>query len=148
MRPLLNTLYEILGKDRLSYLVNILLISSVIFAVLYFLKRYGKSYGRLIFVFITLAAGVYLAMGYERPEERMHFLEYAVLGYLVFMASGVSRGKPVMLSFGMVTLIGSGDEAIQWFLPNRVGDMRDVFMNCIGGLLGIATAMSMLNNEN
>jgi hypothetical protein len=26
-----------------------------------------------------------------------------------------------------------GDELIQWLLPNRVGDMRDIYMNSLGG---------------
>ena len=43
----------------------------------------------------------------------------------------------VLSSFVLVSIIGIGDETIQRFLPNRVGDIRDVFMNSFGGLLGI-----------
>ena len=33
--------------------------------------------------------------------------------------------------------VGLVDEIIQWFLPNRYGDMRDVVMNSLGGISGL-----------
>lgn len=76
-------------------------------------------------------------MSVDVPVERVHFLEYGILGYLVFMATTDSWKRPFIYSLLLVSIIGIGDETIQWFLPSRVGDMRDVFMNSFGGLLGI-----------
>ena len=49
----------------------------------------------------------------------------------------MSRKLVYLSSFVLVSIIGIGDEIIQQLLPNRVGDIRDVFMNSFGGLLGI-----------
>jgi VanZ family protein len=45
--------------------------------------------------------------------------------------------KGIIATCCLITLIGVVDEIIQWFLPNRVGDMRDVAMNSFGGLSGL-----------
>ena len=37
---------------------------------------------------------------------------------------------------GFVCAVGAVDELIQWGLPNRVGDWRDVGFNSAAGLLG------------
>lgn len=72
----------------------------------------------------------------ERPEERLHFVEYGILGILAFKAFGKGF-KKVMIAILFVLLIGTLDEIIQFILPNRVGDIRDVIFNAIGGSLGV-----------
>jgi len=67
----------------------------------------------------------------------MHFVEYAFLGLLISRAVKVINLQGIIYTAFLVTLIGAVDEIIQWFLPNRVGDIRDVFMNSIGGLSGL-----------
>jgi len=69
--------------------------------------------------------------------ERIHFIEYAVLGLLISHAVDVRTLSGIIYTGCLITLIGAVDEIIQWFLPNRVGDMRDVFMNSVGGLSGL-----------
>lgn len=65
------------------------------------------------------------------PVERIHFIEYGVLGWLSYWAFGRK-------AFIYVVTIGIIDELIQGVLPNRFFDMRDIFMNIAGGGLGIA----------
>jgi len=43
----------------------------------------------------------------------------------------------IIISVFIIFLAGAVDEIIQYFLPNRVGDIRDVFFNFVGGLLGL-----------
>ncbi|MEK7197011.1 MAG: VanZ family protein [Thermodesulfovibrionales bacterium] len=72
----------------------------------------------------------------ERPEERVHFLEYGILGFLVSTATGTGS-RHLIRALLLIVLIGSVDEFIQLLLPNRVGDLRDVLMNATGGVLGL-----------
>jgi VanZ family protein len=56
---------------------------------------------------------------------------------LIVKAFDNTNLRTIVISSILVFIIGLVDEFIQWLLPNRVGDLRDVAMNTIGGLLGI-----------
>lgn len=64
------------------------------------------------------------------PIERIHFVEYGILGWISWRAFG--KG-----AFIYVISIGILDELIQGVLPNRVFDFRDICMNLTGGGIGI-----------
>lgn len=64
------------------------------------------------------------------PIERIHFIQYGILGWLAYWAGGKK-------AFLYVIAIGIVDEIIQGILPNRFFDIRDIFMNTIGGGIGI-----------
>jgi hypothetical protein len=138
MRPVLNFLYGALGKEVLSLGVNGLIALAIVSFSIYAYKSGFRMYPRLALIFLIMLAGGVVAMGLDIPEERVHFLEYGVLGYLVLKATVDSWMIPFLFSFILVSIMGGGDELIQWLLPDRVGDMRDVFMNSFGGLLGIS----------
>ena len=79
----------------------------------------------------------YFSLSLDVWVERIHFIEYAVLGLLISRAVNVRTLHGIISTCCLITLIGVVDEIIQWFLPNRVGDIRDVTMNSFGGLSGI-----------
>ena len=75
--------------------------------------------------------------------ERVHFVEYgliAVLFYRVWRTAGDLSAIVLPLLCGFV--VGTLDEWLQWFIPYRVGEMHDVFLNLTalvcGVLFGIA----------
>ena len=74
------------------------------------------------------------------PIERVHMIEYALLGYLVlrdnFKKPQINR--KFFLCLLVLIVVGVIDEAIQWFLPYRVFDLRDIIMNTVSSLGGIA----------
>lgn len=102
-------------------------------------------------------AGFYLLLisRFELPEERLHFLEYGVVGGLVYLAllerqrnrhQDPSRASPAPGGIGpalaavvITGLAGWLDEGIQEILPNRFYDLRDVAMNAAGGALAVAS---------
>ena len=59
------------------------------------------------------------------PEERLHFLEYGLLGFFLPLALRDRRGA-MGASAVLVLAAGVVDELIQWALPGRVGELRDV----------------------
>jgi len=104
----------------------------------------------------AIAAGyVILLSRFKLPEERLHFLEYGIVGGLVFAAlferqknkgdtSGGTSGRrgPLWPAVGAFLITGAAgwvDEGIQEILPNRFYDLRDVAMNAAGGALAIAS---------
>ncbi len=64
--------------------------------------------------------------------ERLHFIVFGLFGYLSLRSWGSQ--KAIALCF----LAGLLDEILQWWLPDRVGDWRDVGFNwfaCLAGSL-------------
>ena len=66
--------------------------------------------------------------------ERVHFIQYGLLGLLVSRAYIISSFKMLLASCLFLMTVGLVDEIIQWYLPNRYGDIRDVMMNSLGGV--------------
>lgn len=75
--------------------------------------------------------------------ERVHFIEYGVLTFLFYRAWRSNADisvvvLPVLAAFLVATL----DEWFQWFVPNRVGEVRDLVLNLVaiacGALASIA----------
>lgn len=75
------------------------------------------------------------------PEERTHLIEYAVVAAFMYRAlverrrNGRTVPAPDALAVLGTTLLGLLDEGIQWLLPNRVFDVRDVFFNFLAGVM-------------
>ena len=92
----------------------------------------------LIFVVIW-SIGLVLTWQIEIPEERIHILEYAVLGW--FSVKDLNRkSKKVRASFlacVYCVIVGILDELFQAILPYRFFDWRDVIFNGAGGGWGI-----------
>ena len=116
---------------------------SLVLSISFFLMLsgwvYNKNYKAKQFLLIIspLLLLTYLSLSLDVWVERIHFIEYAVLGLLISRAVNVRTLHGIIYTGCLITLIGAVDEIIQWFLPNRVGDMRDVFMNSVGGLSGL-----------
>lgn len=140
MRPVLNYLIENFGKSNLSILVNTVLVSTLLLSI-FTLKKTFKFEAYKIGLAVTLfIVGLSIMLVYDRPEERLHFVEYGLLGYMIYFVLLKEISMPSIATIFLVSLIGMGDETIQHFLPNRVGDLRDIFMNSVGGLLGVLVA--------
>ena len=132
----ISTLRGFISKELLNLLSLVVTIS---FFLLLTLWIYNKKYKAKQFILIIspLLLLTYLSISLDVWVERIHFVEYAVLGLLISRAVNVRTLHGIIYTGCLVTLIGGVDEIIQWFLPNRVGDMRDVFMNSVGGLSGL-----------
>jgi hypothetical protein len=71
--------------------------------------------------------------------ERVHFIEYGVLAYL-FYAAWRPLGDPgsFILPVLAAAIVGTLDEWLQWFVPIRVGEVRDVVLNFVAIACGLA----------
>ena len=73
--------------------------------------------------------------------ERLHFLEYGIVTTLFYFAWR-RRGDITALLFPVFAalLTGLADEVFQWFVPSRVGEMRDVLLNTVAVVCGLLIA--------
>ena len=80
--------------------------------------------------FIVVAYFV-LTINIKYPEEKLHFIEYGCLAFLVFQAISVDVKNQwaYVYAFLFCGIIGWGDEGIQGLLPNRYYELKDIFLN-------------------
>lgn len=96
------------------------------------------------YAWLAAVAGLYVYFTLERweaPEEAVHFLEYGLLGYFLFRALGLGiRDKSIYpVGFLLGSLVGLFDEILQWAMPGRYWDIRDVALNALSsGLIQVA----------
>ena len=89
---------------------------------------------------IIFLAGLFSSFYLRLPEERIHLVQFGLLGMLACPSlkgrednGWIWLWKPLLFVF----LVGLSDEVLQWFLPDRVFDLRDIFFNTLGGIWGI-----------
>ena len=132
----ITTLRGFISKELLNLISLALTISFfLILSVWIYKKKYETK--KFLLIISPLLLLTYLSISLDVWVERIHFVEYSFLGLLISRTVKVIHLRVFIYQGFLVTLIGSVDEIIQWFLPNRVGDMRDVFMNSFGGLSGV-----------
>ena len=138
VRPICEFLKQYAG---FSFFVNAGIIFFGISTVLVFVKT-KRVCRRATYALLLLVMAVYsLGMAWlSIPEERLHFVEYGILVFLVYRALILDlKGWPVyLLAFLTTSLIGLGDEGIQYLLPNRHYQFKDVCLNSVSAALGLA----------
>lgn len=77
--------------------------------------------------------------------ERVHFVEYGLIAFL-FCRVWRHAGDPsiVMLPMLAAFAVGTFDEWLQWFIPVRVGEAHDVFLNLAAIVCGLLFALALL----
>jgi arylsulfatase A-like enzyme/VanZ family protein len=81
----------------------------------------------------------------QSPAERFHLAEYGLLSLLTYRASRLDRdhGKAVVFGFIVAFVLGTGDEMIQWSLPTRVFEWKDIWLNVLSSGLGMALVVTL-----
>ena len=134
LRDLQNFLYDGWGREVFAPIINTTLIIVVIWLVILSFKiELKKKLAVAVPLILVSAFMIHL----EVPIERLHFLQYGLLGLLVVRNLQPKTWFGLALGALFVTLVGAGDEGIQYLLPRRYGDLRDVLMNASGGVIGI-----------
>jgi VanZ family protein len=127
------------GRALFGYSV-VMAVAVSFFIVLYFLIFRLKIRSAANYLWLIVIAVIYVYFTLKRwraPEEAIHFLEYGLLGYFLFRALSLStRDKSIYLTAILIgSLAGIFDESIQWAVPRRYWDFRDVWLNALSGIL-------------
>jgi len=129
-------------------LVFVAVATAVGAALLRIRDRRIARYGALALALIVAAAYTYATRSPDpqvNAVERFHFVEYGLITWLFYRAwrpAGDLSALVLPLLAGL--LVGTVEEWFQWFIPARVGDVRDVFLNGVaigcGLLFSVAIA--------
>ena len=128
-----------LTHGRITYVAPILAIG----VGLWLVARIVSFRLRWAAVAVIVVSGIYvwlLVWLSQSPAERFHLVEYGLLSYLTFRACRVDVGCPAALVTGLLiaAALGTGDELIQWGLPNRVFEWKDIWLNIGSSCLGMS----------
>ena len=147
-RQLLSTIQSKIGAGNIS-----LIIWGVFIAFLWvLLRQLPKNKSLLSQMMLVFIPGFLYALTFEIPEERIHLVKYGILGWLAARDSyGLHGIKAVLVSLLVGTAVAITDETVQFTLPYRVGDPRDVLFGAIGslwgGMLFLASRHSIKNSK-
>jgi VanZ family protein len=103
--------------------------------------RYG-----LVVSAVTASAAYAAAVRSGTPDvdlvEAFHFVEYGALSFLFYRAwRGRQDMSRLVFTACAALAVGLADESVQWFVPGRVGEIHDVWLN--GAAVGCGLLLSV-----
>ena len=110
-------------------------------------ERRAQRFGLLVIA--LLFGGAYMWWtGTPYPEvnavERVHFVEYGLIAFLFYRAwHHANDPSIVILPLLAAFTVGILDEWLQWFIPFRVGEAHDVFINLAAIVCGLLFAIAL-----
>ncbi len=133
-----------LGSSALTIILA-LLAAAALAGVLGWLVHRGKTDMGGFAWFAATSALLMALMTVLRPAspaEAFHYLEYGVLGLLLFRAltHRVRDWSIYIFAVLIGAMIGTADEVIQWLTPKRYFEFADIALN----VTGVALAQAML----
>jgi VanZ family protein len=126
------------SSRQLAFLLGSILVLLSLKAVLLQIKNHGVNRLWHLLWFLPL----FIVLPYYMPiiEERLHFIVFGLYGYLSMLV------LPRFAAYIACLLLGIGDELLQWVLPDRVGDWRDVQFNLLAAFAATLFAQLSLKN--
>jgi arylsulfatase A-like enzyme len=102
-------------------------------------KMRGEIWRYFGLVFVAIAYAYLLGEFARFPAERLHLVEYGFMGYMIFRALRMDVGpaSAYLGAWAIAVLIGVGDECIQWVLPQRFFEVKDIQLNAVSAALGL-----------
>lgn len=138
-RAIQRTLEGVLGAR--AYFAATLVIG-IFFSllILFYLRQRGKEGMRTRFVWMIVLGVVsiwIIRYQLQSPAEAFHFIEYSLLSFLFFRAwSHHLHDRMVyVISALSITVMAFADEFVQWMVPGRYWDYRDIRLNLLAGLV-------------
>jgi len=138
--PVARTIQEFAFKHAGPHFFSYLLLAVVAAAFLgtayvLFVRLRIRRPARYLWLAVCAAAYVYVTLKYwSGAVEAAHYLEYGVLGLLLFKAWRFSIPGEGVYPAALLTgiLVGIADEIIQWIVPGRYFDFPDIWINTLG----------------
>jgi VanZ family protein len=123
------------------------LLAAIAAAVVRIRDHPGLRYGAIVAAILIAAVYATFRAG-ENPEsnvvELFHFLQYGLVTFLFYRAwRGQSDLSILILPVLAGLIVGTLEEWLQWFIPNRVGEMNDVLLNLVAIGCGLLFSMAL-----
>jgi hypothetical protein len=128
------------SSQQLAVFLGTVLLLLTLKASLLQIKNHGLNRLWHLLWFIPL----FIVLPYYMPviEERLHFIVFGIYGYLSMLV------LPRFIAYIACLLLGMGDELLQWYLPDRVGDWRDVQFNLLAAFAATLFAQLSLKSPD
>ncbi len=134
-----------LALRNLSGLPSVFLLLAGVGCLLLLLRRIHRLQGGFSFaVLLRLLGfvGLYLGSMFTLTRltvDRIHFVEYGILGLLCFQAVGSGHRAARRVGYAMVAVMAVAflDESVQGILAGRYFDVRDLVIDLVAGLLPV-----------
>lgn len=139
--PVARTLREVvrenIGLKYFLYVTVVLVILAGFVAFRNLHKRGLPLSAKFSLITIVAVFIIYIYELRDIPEEAIHVAEYGILGLLVYRAftHRIRDFSIYIVATLLVGMIGIADEYIQWLIPSRYFDLRDIRTNFIAGAL-------------
>jgi len=110
-------------------------------------ERRARRFAMLVVALVFGGAYMWWT-GTPYPEvnavERVHFVEYGLIAFLFYRAwKGANDPSIMILPLLAGFTVGTFDEWLQWFIPYRVGEAHDVFINLAAIVCGLLFALAL-----
>lgn len=150
LRKFLVEKYGVQVFDYAYWMLGIFAVCALIYCFRKF--KTGELLRKLIIICVFCGYTVYYLSGFEYAIEKVHFVEYGILGILIFTAlfRHMKQWIVILFALNIVYWISLGDEVMQHFTKNRVSEIRDALINLFSGgfsvlLLWIITKSSSVS---
>lgn len=140
LRQLMNLVLEVLRVNEVAPFVwgGFALMGA---ALVFLLRRAGTTTARGLLAATIFAGGLVASLELELAVERVHLLLFGLLGFFAARDAAGRHGYRTAKIVGVwlfCLTVAALDEGLQYFLPYRVGDPRDLLFGALGGLWGSA----------
>ena len=137
MRYVYNYLFMLINKNSLILTIIILIgfIIAFIVILIYLVKQ--KKLLRIIPAAVVVGLIILYSFTLDIIAERIHLIQFGLVGFLISL-DNLKENKPENYFFVLLWcfILASLDEIFQYFLPSRVGDIRDVWTGFFGSIIG------------
>jgi hypothetical protein len=128
-------------------IVALALVVALIVAFLRIREQRGWRFGAIAAA-LAIAASYTLLMRTGDPQvdavERFHFVEYGLVTLLFYRAWRPAADLSMLVLPVLAALVvGTLEEWFQWFIPARVGEVKDVFLNGVAIACGLIFSVAL-----
>ena len=134
----MNFIKIVVGEGGFLILIGVIGAIFLVSFLMLIIRKRPSSLRLLVFIAVLLI-GMWFCWQLKIPEEKIHLLEFALLGWLASRDLIKSGRKVEGVIFALVFTFAVGilDEAFQAILPYRYFQWCDIGFNSAGGLWGI-----------
>lgn len=105
--------------------------------------RYGLVVAAIVLA-VTYSARSSIGNAESDVVEHVHFIEYGVVTWLFYRAwLPLGDAGVILLPLIGGLAVGTCEEWFQWFLPARVGELRDIFLNAAAIVSGLLLSVAI-----
>ncbi len=136
-RQLTDFLKTHIGETGFIILIGLIMAGAGL-AFLIFIIRNNLGLVKALATVLISILGLALAWQMRIPVERIHILEYGILGWFAGrdLIEKNRKIRGIILACLFATIMGVLDEAFQAILPYRFWELRDIGFNSLGAAWG------------